>query len=115
MMSNSRLHILSFQNKLKEERGFLKSLLSQKLSTRKLILGKASPKQLRVIQTLLSLICRGEIGVSPHFMARLRRSKKLNFIEQRFKKIASDPNLKQHLISIAGLLPMFVRLTLKKK
>ena len=114
-MMSKGLHILGFQNKLKTEKDFLKSLLCQNLSKRKLILEKSSTKQLRLIQTLLCLILRGEIGVSPHLFNRIKRSKKLSFIEQRFKKLAPDPNLKQHLLTIAPLIPAFVRLILKKK
>ena len=114
-MMSKGLHILGFQNKLKTERNFLKSLLCQNVSKRKLILERSSSKQLRLIQTLLCLILRGEIGVSHHLLNKIKRSKKLSFIEQRFKKIAPDPNLKQHLLSLVHLLPSLVRLTLKKK
>ena len=114
-MMSKGLHILGFQNKLKTEKDFLKSLLCQNLSKRKLILEKSSTKQLRVIQTLLCLILRGEIGVSHHLFNLIKRSKKLSFIKQRFKKLAPDPNLKQHLLTIAPLIPAFVRLILKKK
>ena len=40
-MMSKGLHILGFQNKLKTEKDFLKSLLCQNLSKRKLILEKS--------------------------------------------------------------------------
>ena len=112
---SSRLHILSFQNRLKEEREFLKSLLCRQVSRRRLILNKATSKQLHLLQKLLTLFVRGEIGVSNHFVNRIKRSKKLNFIEQKFHKIQSNPNLKQHLVSLAPILHLFVKVTLKTK
>ena len=109
------LHIFSFQSVLKKERKFLKSLTSPSLPKRKLILEQASPKQLRLIQKLLSSFVRGEIGVTAQFFNRVKRARKLTFIEENFSKIRSDPNLKAHLLSLASVVHLFVRVILKKK
>ena len=108
------LHILSFRNKLEQHRKFLKLLQSPKISTRKLILQKASDKELRVIQKLLTLFLRGEIGVTQHFLNRLKRTKKLNFIEEKFNKIRPDPNLRVNLLKLAPLLHLFIKVVVKK-
>ena len=108
------VHILAFQNKLKQEREFIKSLVCRSVTRRQLILQKATPKQLRLIQKLLSLFLRGEIGVSSHFLNRIKRSKKLSFIEQNFTKIRADPNLRQHIVSLASVLHLFIKIILKK-
>ena len=108
------LHILSFRNKLTQHRKFLKLLQSPKISTRKLIIQKASDKELRLIQKLLTLFLRGEIGVTQHFFNRLRRTKKLAFIEENFEKIRPDPNLRANLLKLAPLLHLFVKVVLKK-
>ena len=81
------LHIFSFQNILRKEREFIKSLTCRSLSKRKLILEKATPQQLRLIQKLLTLFLRCEIGVTSHFFNRIKRSKKLTFIEDNFSKL----------------------------
>ena len=109
------LHILSFQEKLKAEKPFLKSLLCQNLQRRKLILQKASKKQIRLLQKLISLFVRGEITVSSHLLNKLRRSKKLNFIEQTFEKLKKDDNLKEKLVNLAGVIRLFVKIILGKK
>ena len=108
------LHILSFRNKLGQHRKFLKLLQSPKISTRKLIIQKASDKELRLIQKLLTLFLRGEIAVTQHFVNRLRRTKKLKFIEENFDKIRHDPNLRTSLLKLAPLLHLFVSVVLKK-
>ena len=109
------LHIFSFQNILRKEREFIKSLTCRSLSKRKLILEKATPQQLRLIQKLLTLFLRGEIGVSSHFFNQIKRSKKLTFIEDNFSKLKSDPNLRKHILSLASVLHLFVGVILKKK
>ena len=108
------VHILAFQNNLKQEREFIRSLVCRSVTRRRLILQKATPKQLRLIQKLLSLFLRGEIGVSSHFLNRIKRSKKLSFIEQNFTKIRADPNLRQHIVSLASVLHLFIKIILKK-
>ena len=108
------LHILSFRNKLGQHRKFLKLLQTPKVSTRKLIIQKASNKELRLVQKLLTLFLRGEIGITQHFFNRLRRTKKLNFIEENFDKIRPDPNLRANLLKLANLLHLFVNVVLKK-
>ena len=108
------LHILSFRNKLAQHKRFLKLLQSPRISTRKLILQKASDQELRVVQKLLSLFLRGEIGVTQHFLSRLKRTKKLAFIEENFEKIRPDPNLRANLLKLAPLLHLFVKVVLKK-
>ena len=112
---SGRLHILAFQNRLKEEREFMKSLLCRQVGKRRLILEKASSKQLHLLQKLLTLFVRGDIGVTNQFLNRMKRSRKLNFIEQKFHKIHSNPNLRQHLVSLAPVLHLFVKIILKKK
>ena len=109
------LHILSFLNILREEKQFIKSLLCRSLAKRRLILEKASSKQLRLIQKLLTLFIRGEIGVSRQFLHCIKRSKKLTFFEQKFNKIYSDPHLRQHILSLASILHLFCKVILKKK
>ena len=111
----SAIHILSFQNNLREERQFIKSLACRSATKRRLILEKATPKQLRLIQKLLTLFIRGEIGVTAQFFNRIKRSKKLTFLEQHFSKIYSDPNLRQHILSLASVLHLFIKIILKKK
>ena len=111
----SSLHILSFINTLRGERKFFKSLVCRSIAKRRLILEKATPKQLRLIQKLLTLFLRGEIGVSSQFLNRLRRSKKLTFIEQNFHKLRSDPNLRKNILSLASVLHLFIKIILKKK
>ena len=108
-------HILGFRTKLLEEKRFLKSLLSKKLSTRKLFLEKASTKQLSVLQKLIYLVLSGQIPVTSHFINRLRRSKKLEFIEQRFRTCKKDPDLRHNLIALASVIHLFAKVPLKKK
>lgn len=108
------LHILSFRNKLHQHRKFLKLLRSPKVTIRKLILQKASGKELRIIQKLLTLFLRGEIGVTQHFLNRLKRTKKLNFIEEKFDKIRPDPKLRENLLKLAPVLHLFIKVVLKK-
>ena len=108
------LHILSFRNRLAQHKKFLKLLQSPKISTRKLIIQKASDKELRVVQKLLTLFLRGEIGVTQHFLNRLKRTKKLALIEENFEKIRPDLNLRNKLLKLAPLLHLFVKVVLKK-
>ena len=76
----SGLHILSFQNILRGEQKFIRSLVCRSVAKRRLILEKATSKQLRLIQKLLALFLRGEIGVTSQLLNRLKKSKKLSFI-----------------------------------
>ena len=108
------LHILGFQNQLKENKSFLKSLLCQKLSKRRLIIEKATPKELQILQKLLSYCLRGEIEITPELYKRINRSKKLAFIEQNFRKIAPHPQLRGNLLKLIPLLHLFVKRILKK-
>ena len=73
----SGLHILAFQHLLRGEQKFIRSLVCRSVAKRRLILEKATPKQLRLIQKLLTLFLRGEIGVTQHFLNRLKRTKKI--------------------------------------
>ena len=107
----SRLHILSFQSNLRDEKKFIKSLVCHSVAKRRLILEKATPKQLQLIQKLLALFLR----VTAQFLNRIKRSKKVPFLEQHFKKICSDPNLRQHILSLASILHLFIKVVLKKK
>ena len=108
------LHILGFQNQLRENKPFLKSLLCQSLSKRRLILQKATSKELQVLQKLLSYCLRGEIEISQELYRRINRSKKLNFIEQNFQKIAPHPQLRGNVIKLVPLLHLFVKRILKR-
>ena len=113
-MSTS-LHILSFINSLRGEKKFIKSLVCRSVAKRRLLLEKSTPKQLRILQKLLTLFLRGEIGVTSQFLNRLKRSKKLTFIEQNFSKIRPDPNLRKNILSLASVLHLFIKVILKKK
>ena len=111
----SGLHILAFQKILRGEQKFIRSLVCQSVAKRRLILEKATPKQLRLIQKLLTLFLRGEIGVTNQLLNRLKRSKKLSFIENNFNKIHSNPNLRKTISSLASVLHLFCKILLKKK
>ena len=111
---NSGLHILSFKEKLKEEKPFLKSLLCRSLQKRKLILQKASNRQAQLLKKSITLFLRGEITVNANLISRLRKSKKLQFIEQTFRDLKKDPNLKKNLLALAGIIQLFVKLIIKK-
>ena len=104
----SSVHILSLQKKLIDGRHFLRSLLTTKVSKRKFILEKASRKEQKLLQTLISLFVKGEIPINQQFLNRLKRSKKLTFLESNFKKIHSDPSLKQNLQSLTPFLHLFI-------
>ena len=108
------LHILGFQNQLKKNKPFLKSLLCLKLSKRRLIIEKASPKELQTLQKLLSYCLRGEIDISQELYNRINRSKKLSFIQQNFRKIAPHPQLRGNLLKLAPLLHLFVKRILRR-
>ena len=108
------LHILSFRHKLNQHRNFLKLLQSPKVSTRKLIIQKASNTELRLIQKLLTLFLRGEIGITQPFLNRLKHTKKLGFIEENFEKIRPNPNHRDKLLKLAPLLHLFVKVIIKK-
>ena len=110
----SGLHILSFQNILRGEQKFIRSLVCRSVAKRSLILEKATSKQLRLIQKLLALFLRGEIGVTSQLLNRLKKSKKLSFIENNFNKIRSSPDLKKNILSIASVLHLFCKILLKK-
>ena len=109
------IHILSFQQKLKAEKSFLQSLLCKTIARRKLILEKASNKQLNLLQKLLVLFLRGEVGVTAHLVNKLKRSRKLAFIEQNFNKIKKDPDLRHKFLVLASVIHLFVRVILNKK
>ena len=111
----SSVHILSLQKKLIDGRHFLRSLLTTKVSKRKFILEKASRKEQKLLQTLISLFVKGGIPINQQFLNRLKRSKKLFFLESNLKKIRSDPSLKQNLQSLAPILHLFIKVILKKK
>ena len=113
-MSGS-LHILSFQKKLREERQFLQSLLSKQPSKRKWILESAKDSQLRLLQKLITLFLRGEIPITPQIYSRIKKSKKLAFIESKFNKIQPDSKLREHILTLAPVLPLFLKVILQKK
>ena len=109
------LHILGFQKKLRDSKDFLRSLLCPKVHKRRLLLEKATPKQLKLLQKLCSLHVRGELPVTPQVFARIKNSKKLSLLESKFRKITADPQLKQNLLALAPILHLLVRVTLPKK
>ena len=109
------LHILAFAKKLKDSKEFLQSLLCKKVQKRRLLLQKASPKQLKLLQKLCSLHVRGELPITPQVFARIKNSKKLGLLETKFKKITADPNLKQNLLALAPILHLLVRVIQPKK
>ena len=109
------LHILSFQNILRRQQSFIRSLVCRSIAKRRLILEKATPQQLRLIQKLLALFLRGEIGVTSQLLNRLKKSKKLSFIENNFNRIRATPNLRKNILSIASVLHLFCKILLKKK
>ena len=111
---SKHLHNLAFQNQLRENRPFLKSLLSQQLSKRKLIIQKASNKELRLLQKLLTFFVRGEIGVTSQFLKKLKTAKKLSFIEENFDKIRVNTELRNQLLKLVPILNLFAKVTLKK-
>ena len=93
--------------------GAVKSIASINLSKRKLILQKASEKELRILQKILTLFVRGEIGVTHQLITRLRKSRKLSWIEQTFSKIKKDPNLKKNILKLSPVIHLFAKATLK--
>ena len=109
------IHILKFQNTLQQHREFLKSLVSNSLFKRKVILQKATGKELRLLQKILTLFLRGEIGVTQRVITKLNKSKKLSFIEQSFSKIKRDPDLRNKILKLCPVIHLFAKATLKKK
>ena len=109
------IHILKFQNTLQHHRDFLKKLASNNLFKRKVILQKATEKELRLLQKILTLFLRGEIGVTQQVITRLKKSKKLSFIEQTFSKIKKDPDLRKKILKLIPVIHLFAKATLKKK
>ena len=109
------LHILGFQRKLREAKRFLQSLLCKRVHKRRLLLEKATPQELRVLQKLVTLHVRGELPVTPQVFARIKNSKKLALLETKFRKITADPHLRQHLLALAPILHLLVKVTLPKK
>ena len=111
---STRLHILSFQKELENNRQFLKSLLCHDITKRRFILEKAKDKELRVLQKLLSYCLRGEIEITQSLYNRINRTKKLGFIQQNFQKIKATPQLRGNLVKLASFLHLFVKRILKK-
>ena len=109
------IHILKFQNTLQQNRDFLKSLTSNSILKRKVILQRASQKELRLLHKILTLFLRGEIGVTQQVITRLNKSKKLSFIEQTFSKIKKDPDLRKKILKLSPIIHLFAKATLKKK
>ena len=108
------IHILKFQQTLQQHRNFLKSLVTNSLSKRKLILQKATEKEIKLVQKLLVLFNRGEIGVTQQLISRLNKSRKLNYIEQTFSKIKKDPNLRKNILKLLSVIHLFAKAILKK-
>ena len=109
------IHILKFQNTLQLNKEFLKSLVSNSLFKQKLVLQKATNKELHLLQKILTLFLRGEIAVTQRVINRLNKSKKLSFIEATFAKIKKDPNLRKNILKLAPIIQLFAKATLKKK
>ena len=114
-MSPARIHILALQKNLKENKSFLKSIANANTRPkRKLIIKQATTNQLKVLQHLISAFLRHEIPVSKHFESRVKKSKKLKFLVAHFTKTNSRQDLRQHLIQVTSLLPIFIKFILKK-
>ena len=94
---------------------FLQSLLCRQLRKRKLLLEKATGKELRVLQKLLSCYVRGELPISSQVYGRIKRARKLGLLESQFKKIKFNPQLKRHLLSLASVLHLLIKPTLAKR
>ena len=108
------INSLKFQNTLKQNKEFLKSLTCKSLFKRKVILQKATNKEIKLLQKLLVLFSRGHIGVTQQVISRLQKSKKLSFIEQSFSKIKKDSDLKKKIVKLSPVIHLFAKATLKK-
>ena len=111
----SKLHILSLAKDLKQNKPFLKSLAQGKNPHRKRsILKSASNRQLKLLQRLICSFIRGDISISAQQHKRLKKSKKYNFVVKHFTKLNTKQNLRQSLLHINPLLPLFIKVLLKK-
>ena len=111
----SGIHILNFAKNLASHKDFLKSLATNSLFKRKVIIQKATDKELRLLQKILTLFLRGDIGITNTVFTRLKKSKKLSFIEEEFSKIKKDPELRKKILRIISVIHLFTKATLKKK
>ena len=115
-MPSSRLHILKLQKLLQANKPFLKSIAHSKTHPkRRSILKQAKNIQLRLLQQLLSAFIRQEIAVSKHFETRVKKSKKFKFLITHFTKIKSQQHLRENLLTVSSILPLFVKFILKKR
>ena len=110
----SGIHILNFAKNLASHKDFLKSLTTNSLFKRKVIIQKATDKELRLLQKILTLFLRGDIGITNTLFTRLKKSKKLSFIEEEFS-IKKDPELRKKILKIISVVHLFAKATLKKK
>ena len=109
------IHILKFQNTLQQHKKFLKSLTTNSHYRRKFIIENATGKELRLLQKILTLFLRGDIGVTQALISRLKKSNKLSFIEQTFSKIKKDPELRKKILKLNPIIHLFAKATLKRK
>ena len=115
MLVKTKLHILALQKLLKEHKLFLTAIARCKTPhQRRTKVQKATKKELNVVQQLICAFLRQEIGISKYFLSRLKRTKKYNIIVKHFQKLGSAKNLRENLIHIANVLPLFIRVILKK-
>ena len=61
------------------------------------------------------MFLRGDIGITNTVFTRLKKSKKLSFIEEEFSKIKKDPELRKKILKIISVVHLFAKATLKKK
>ena len=114
--TSSKLHILSLEESLKNNKPFLKSIVKCKTANqRKFLIQHAKKSQLRILQSLLAAFTRGDISISKHLETRLKQSKKQNFVVRHFSKLNSQKDLLSNLLKIANILPWFLRVIVKSK
>ena len=114
--TSSKLHILSLEESLKNNKPFLKSIVKCKTANhRKFLIQHAKKSQLRILQRLLAAFTRGDIAISKHLETRLKQSKKQNFVVRHFSKLNSQKDLLSNLLKIANILPWFLRVIVKSK
>ena len=115
MPPKTKLHILSLLSDLKKNKAFLKSIANCKTSSQKKAKIKfSSAKEIKVLQRLICAYTRKEIGISKNILAQLKKAKKYNFVLKNFDKLNSQKNLREKLLVVANVLPLFIKPILSK-
>ena len=115
-MSKGSIHILALRKKLIAEKEFLQHLCKASPRQRQLCLKKASTRQLRILQYLLTAYVRGLIEITPQLFNRLKRTKKIPFLKQNFDLLKHNPGLREVLIKLGNALSTLIKpLFLMKK